>query len=168
MSLRVQWIEQATFGGVGQSARLSLPGARQTGGNAASMERAGNLMSARAIKSAASLAQHLFVDWQAGGKTLPDNLIIATNNAGAINRMANFGPHPTQAISISFQNIADQLLRLFPRLKTTVCWVPAKCDPGLPTRPQHRQATRRNATASQLRRCNIHRCGSLHSPKGCH
>lgn len=59
-------------------------------------------MSARAIESAASLAQLFFVDWQAGGKTLPDNLIIAANNAGAINRMANFGPHRTQTVSISF------------------------------------------------------------------
>jgi hypothetical protein len=58
-------------------------------------------MSARAIESAASLAQLFFVDWQAGGKTLPDNL-IAANNAGAINRMANFGPHRTQTVSISF------------------------------------------------------------------
>jgi len=92
-------------------------------------EAAGNLLTARAIESAAITAQLFLVDCQAKNLPTPDHLIILTNNAGAINRLSNFGPHPTQPVSIAFRNLADQMLQVFPRLKISVRWAPAKCQP---------------------------------------
>ena len=43
--------------------------------------------------------------------------------------MKNFGPHPTQYVSIEFRNIADRMLRSHPRLKISVRWAPAICQP---------------------------------------
>ncbi|KAI0255563.1 hypothetical protein BJV78DRAFT_1176767 [Lactifluus subvellereus] len=64
-------------------------------------ESAGNLIAARAIESAAALAQLILVEWQANRKDLPNHLVIMTNNAGSINRIAKFGPHPTQPADLA-------------------------------------------------------------------
>ena len=90
---------------------------------------AGNLIGAHAIESAAAMAQTILVEWQASHRAIPDHIVIVTNNAGSISRIANLGPHPTQQVSISFQNITDQLLSIFPRLKITLHWAPATCQP---------------------------------------
>ena len=90
---------------------------------------AGNLIYARALESAAIAGQHALVERQGAGGTTPDHLVIVTNNAGAISSLRNFGPHPTQSVSIEFRNIADRMLRSHPRLKISVRWAPAICQP---------------------------------------
>jgi hypothetical protein len=77
-------------------------------------------MPARALESAATLAQLIFNDWQANGRPVPDHLTIIKNYAGSISTLANLGPHPTQSVSIAFRNVTDKLLRIFPRLKITI------------------------------------------------
>ena len=92
-------------------------------------DMAGDLIAARAIESAAAMAQTILVEWQANRRPIPDRVVIATNNAGSINCIANLGPHPTQQVSISFWNITDQLLSVFPRLQISLRWAPATCQP---------------------------------------
>jgi hypothetical protein len=88
-------------------------------------ENAGNLLAARTLEMAATLAQLTLINWQPNGRPISDNLTIVTNYAGSINRLASFGPRPMQSVSIAFWNIADQLLRTFTRLKNVTCRAPA-------------------------------------------
>jgi hypothetical protein len=53
--------------------------------------------------------------------TEPRYLTIVTNYTGSIDRLYNFDPHLTQSVSTIFRNATDQLLRLFSRLKITIC-----------------------------------------------
>jgi hypothetical protein len=93
------------------------------------MDMAGDLIAARAIESAATMAQTILVEWQANHRPAPDHIVIVTNNAGSIHCITNLGPHPTQQVSINFRNIADQLLNVFPRLQITLRWALATCQP---------------------------------------
>jgi hypothetical protein len=96
---------------------------------------AGDLIAARALESAVLKGQLTLIDWQRDGKTIPDRIIILTNNAGSIGRLSNLGPHPTQSVSISFRSIADRLLGIFPRIKISVRWAPAKSFAAAPPPP---------------------------------
>ena len=91
----------------------------------AGTENTGNLRAVHALESATILAQLTLIDLQTNGRPIPDNLIIITNYAGSINRIAKFRPHPMQPVSIAFRNVTDQLLRTFNRLKISIRWVPA-------------------------------------------
>lgn len=93
-------------------------------------------MAARAMESAVIPAQLILVGWQADGYPFWTTF-IATNNAGFINRLANFGLQITPSLSIPFS-----------RLKSTVRRAPVSCD--LPGFERGRSLAERLAAALTL------------------